>query len=182
MRLGLDLDGCLHDFVRSLRTIVAAKLHRPHFMLPEPTCWEFWTEWGLTFEQWKECFDQGVEDGTLFGRFAPLDHGIVHTLGAEHEIHIVTHRPIEAHSTTCDWLERWRIPYDSITFTDDKTMVPTDVFVDDKPENVRALIDHGVDALLFDRRWNRGANAVGLRRVGSWQAFRDYVKALEVVA
>lgn len=183
MKLGLDCDGCFHDFVGSLRSIVMEYYPtRLRMTLPEPTCWEFWPEWGLTFEEWKACFDSGVADGTLFGSRGPLDHGIINQLAKDHEIHIVTHRPFEAEPITRDWLARWGFQYDSLTFTEDKTSVPVDVFLDDKPENVRALLDCGVDALLFDRRWNRGANAVGLRRVSGWPAFRDYVRALEAAA
>lgn len=182
MKLGLDLDGCFHDFVGSLRSIVSELHHLPYWRLPEPTCWEFWTEWNLTFDQWKACFDAGVESGVLFGRYGPLDHGVINTLARDHEVHIVTHRPEGAEATTREWLERWAIKHDSLTFSEDKTVVPVDVFLDDKPENVRALLAAGVDALLFDRRWNRGANAQGLRRVSGWPAFRDYVRALEVAA
>lgn len=179
MRIGIDLDGCAYDFVGALRSIVMETYPtRLRMTFPEPTCWEFWTEWGLTFEEWKACFDSGAADGSLFGWLAPLDHGIISKLGQDHEIHVVTHRPEAAEATTRDWLERWRIRYDTLTFSDDKTSVPTDVFIDDKPENVRALLDNGVDALLFDRRWNRGANAVGLRRVSGWPAFRDYIKEI----
>ena len=93
-----------------------------------------------------------------------------------HSIHIVTHRPAEAHATTRRWLREHNILHDSLTFSEDKTVVKTDVFIDDRPENVEALLAKGVQAVLYDRPWNQHAD--GLPRVNTLVQFRDFVKAV----
>jgi len=51
-------------------------------------------------------------------------------------------------------LERDGIKYHSLTFSGDKTIVRTDMMVDDKPENYNALRAVGTDAYLLTRPWN----------------------------
>lgn len=178
MRVGVDLDGVTHNFVGGLRAVVSDVRKIPHYLLPVPRQWNFWTEWGLTFEEWKECFDEGVRRETMFAHGGPLDHGIINRLHETHSIHIVTHRPDEAYATTKRWLREHGVRFDSLTFSEDKTSVPTDVFIDDRPKNVAELVAAGCKAVLFDQPWNRGEDADGLHRIYSWREFRDYIKAV----
>lgn len=178
MRVGLDCDGVIYDFVSALRARIAKARHQPQHQLADPTCWEYWDEWSLTEKEWRTHFAAGVKDGDLFNRRSrPLDHGAINVIYNTHSVHIVTDRPKGAHGPTRDWLHKNRIRYDTLTFTSDKTTVPTDVFLDDKPENVEALLAVGVDAVLLDRPWNRGPNANGLHRVYNWREFIKFIKA-----
>lgn len=177
MRVGWDCDGVIYPFVQALRSVVERRTRvRRHY--PEPKQWDFWEDWGMSFAEWKEHFDAGVADGSLFTWGSPLDHGLINQMHALHSIHFVTHRPPEARAATFSWFRQHAIRYDSLTFTEDKTEVDTDVFIDDKPENVEALCAAGVDAVLLDRPWNRGPNSKGLHRVYTLREFRDFVKAV----
>lgn len=177
MRVGIDLDGVTYDFVGALRARIAKARRQPQAQLGDPTCWEYWDEWSMNEDEWKQHFAAGVKAGDLFSRGKPLDHGSINLIHSMHSVHIVTDRPRGAHGATRDWLSKHNILYDSLTFTADKTSVPTDVFVDDKPENVEALEAVGVDAVLFDRPWNRGPGSKGLHRIHGWGEFRQFVKA-----
>lgn len=175
MRVGWDLDGVVYPFVESLRAVVERRT-RVRKPLPVPKQWDFWLDWGMTFEEWKAHFDAGVADGSLFTHGGPLDHGIINRMHETHTIHIITHRPPEAHATTRAWLRHHNILYDSLTLTMDKAEVKVDVAIDDKPENVEAYEAAGVAAVLYDRPWNQRAD--GLHRVYSLREFRDFVKAV----
>ncbi len=176
MRIGVDLDGVTFDFVRSLRMEVVATTGRYRASLPTPTQWNFWHDWGMSKQEWRAHFNNGVKRGTLFGLGTRLDHGLIDQLFLSHSIHIVTHRPEGAARTTETWLARHGVRYDTLTFTEDKTLVPVDVAIDDKPDNVRALLAEGTAAVLYDRPWNQ--EATDLPRVGSWSEFAQHVKVV----
>lgn len=73
-----------------------------------------------------------------------------------HEIHIITARMIDqfgplTEQNTYEWLADQELPYDTITFSHDKTCVDVDIFLDDKVENVDAVLATGAEAwLLYD--------------------------------
>ena len=175
MRVGWDLDGVVYPFVESMRHVVLRRT-RVGKPLPTPKQWDFWHDWQMTQDEWDDHFEAGVADGSLFTFGGPMDHGIINQMHDTHTIHIVTHRPEGARPTTRAWLRQHGIRYDSLTFSEDKTVVKTDVFIDDRPENVEALLAKGVRAVLYDRPWNQHAD--GLPRVNTLVQFRDYVKAV----
>lgn len=155
MRIGIDLDGPVYDFVASLADFINWATSRPFSELGPATKWDFYKDWGYTFEEYTQFVKYGVELGTVFGSGMPKSgaRGAIRTLhAAGHTIHIVTNRAISprAQELTVRWLAKWEIPYDSLTFSNDKTIVHTDYFIDDLPANVDALRAVGVQAFLLD--------------------------------
>lgn len=53
-----------------------------------------------------------------------------------------------------------------IVITDDKTFVPGDLLIDDRP--YKTPTDAIWTQVVFDRTWNRGPEAAGLRRLNGW--------------
>lgn len=178
MRVGVDLDGVVSGFSEPNGGFVHYLNSLGHTQTPPPQTWEFWTEWGLSFEEFKEHFANGVEAGIIF-HCDPLlpgaRQGINSLKRAGHTIHIVTDRQFpRAPELTMGWLTRHGIPYDSITFSRDKTIVDVDAYIDDRVENVRdvrAVVPPLTKDLvvLRDRPWNRYDDK--LPRVTSWRQF-----------
>ncbi len=48
-------------------------------------------------------------------------------------------------------------------------------FVEDRLETCRALVQDGIQPLLFDQPWNRGADALEFPRLESWMQLRAWV-------
>lgn len=176
LRIGIDLDGVVHDFVGAYREFRQWVLTDRHTM-PEPTRWDFCEEWNVD----KADFRQHIhsEPAVFQGRPYPgaID-GLRQLADAGHSIHIVTHRPASQVRTTCEWLERWEVPFDTLTFAEDKTIAKVDVFLEDNVENYEALRDAGVQAFLMDRPWNRDADADHHRVVG----WADFLSAVGKIA
>lgn len=64
------------------------------------------------------------------------------------------------------WLAReFKIHHSKVVFTEDKSVLTGDLFVDDKAEHVRAA---DMPALLWDRPWNRSARDLDDVRVAAW--------------
>ena len=146
-----------------------------------PKTWQVFEEYGCTAEQWWATLREATVDGSLYlGDPYP---GAVNALwrleAAGHHLHLVTargtHTPdpelrglIEA--ATHRWVAEWHLPYDSLTFSADKTVVPADFGVDDNVGNYDALERAGVASFLVNRSWNEPHDD-GRRRVDSLAAF-----------
>ena len=162
MRIGLDLDGCLYNFEDSVRQYLAGHGY-PRELMPDPERWSFHEDWGLTLEAFKTTCNRGVNDGVIFNYGRPYD-GVTESVqrirDAGHTIHVITARfygePGVAQMLTVSWLARYSIPFDTITFSHDKTVVPTDFMIEDNIRNYDALEEAGTCAVLMDRAWNRG--------------------------
>lgn len=177
LRIGVDLDGVVYDFVDSFRRYLVGIGHALD-ALPEPNVWEMWEAWGMGKDEWLAHFSAGIESGEIFGSGAPY-RGAAEVLDnlslAGHAIHIVTHRNVhpDAIGLTAKWLDRHDIWHDTLTFSADKTVVPCDIFIEDNIDNARALDVAGTCAVLMDRAWNQ--NAPGIKRVSNWGEFQKMV-------
>lgn len=160
MRIGIDLDGVCFDFGGSLSRFLKAR-YPGQYNISDPTRWEFYLDWGMTEEEFIQRCHEGVDAGYVFGGdvmdMAPGAINFIRSLG--HTIHIVTDRkfgrqPQASEWATQQWLYSHGIEYDTLTFSGDKTCVPTDMFIEDKLSNYDALKAAGVDVYLADRPWN----------------------------
>lgn len=182
-RVGIDLDGVCYDFAGALRYYLVSEHGFSAEAMPEPTCWEFYSnDWNITSGEFVSFCDAGVNAGVIFTHGDPIEDAanqLRRLRAAGHTIHIITDRSFGANDgeasreATKAWLRLHGIPYDTLDFTADKTSVPTDVMIDDKVENVDALILADCDALLLDRPWNRDGRHRD--RVVSLEKFVDYV-------
>lgn len=167
MRVGLDMDGVIYNFVEDLRDYLTNNLHRSPETLPEPDRWEFWTDWNMSFKQFKYVMESGIESGELFANGPMYDgaEGINYLTSKGHTVHILTHRDHRVEQRTYDWFASKGLTVHSITLNGDKTAEEFDIYFDDKPENVAAVLEAGRKAFLLDRPWNQKAKEA---RVFGW--------------
>ena len=130
-------------------------------------------------EFYKLC-SQGIDDGHIYLSGEPAEgfvKALKHLRKNMHTIHICTARMIgrKDASNTIEWLQKHKVPYDSITFGSDKTIVDVDVFLEDKPKNFFALENYGIRSFLFDQPYNRDVDTEF--RVTSWEDFANKVEA-----
>jgi hypothetical protein len=172
MRLGIDLDGCLYPWVESLRKEAEVRGFLRSNM-PEPTRWEFWEDWGMTYQEFKAVFTSGVNAGHIFAHGKPEQGGLL-ALGAlkadGHTLHIISNRSVGHLSlvNTAEWIDAYQVPYDTFTLAADKTIIKTDIAIDDYTVNLNALRDAGTRAVCFDRPWNQDWDG---ERVPTWIQF-----------
>jgi 5'(3')-deoxyribonucleotidase len=189
VRIGIDSDGCVFDFVGNLRDFLVTHHGRDPAHLPPAQCWDFYKGalddggWGMTSEEFLRYCHEGVDAGFIFRTGEPIPGAIealeeLRSLG--HTIHIVTNRHFGTKSiqNTEDWYRERKIPFDSMTFAKDKTIVRTDVFLDDFTDNYDQLQNAGLHPVFFDQPWNRHHSG---RRVFSWDEFVAYVKIREEI-
>lgn len=179
-RWGIDIDGVLYDFGASMQHY----LHTQGWhegSLSDPTHWDFHEAWGMDRKEFYRHFDEGVDAGVVFiyGSIYPEALKLMKKLRKKKQyIHICTHRLRNGDRSvhnTMDWLKREKVPFDTITFAEDKTSANVDVFIEDNMKNFLALREAGVGAFLIDRPWNRELDTP--HRVFSHEEFYQRARA-----
>jgi FMN phosphatase YigB (HAD superfamily) len=161
----LDVDGVLYPLPELFTPYAADRLGRDLEL--DTTNWEFYTEWGLGYDDFVELLGEGVRERKLWWTGAPYDDVVpaIHRLrGAGHRLHLVTARDVrgieaEALDATEHWLQRHGIAVDTITLAQDKTVVldrlgldpRSCVAVDDGPHYIAAFEEIGVYGIVLDR-------------------------------
>lgn len=180
MRIGWDLDGVEYDFAESVRRAVQ------YFGMDLPLCegepddWYFYRAWGLSDSDFVDLCNRGADAGIIFaGNRRPGGReAMARVRAAGHSIHIITDRAFGSHpsiseKTTRLFLEEHGYEYDSLTFSADKTVVPTDYFIEDKIGNYDALDSVGTRVFLINRPWNMLSD--NRRRVNSLDEFASHL-------
>jgi len=52
------------------------------------------------------------------------------------------------------FLQKHKIKYDNIIFSEKKEELDYDVFIDDSPHNAKKIFDHGKSVFLYNQPWN----------------------------
>ncbi|CAN5597168.1 hypothetical protein BH24ACT5_BH24ACT5_17600 [soil metagenome] len=182
LRLGIDLDGVVCDFNAGWMD-----LHRSEFgseLEPDMVVgWDNLHELGgfadmRAFWRWA----QGTEDRpSIFRHLEPYPDALdtMHALrGAGHRVVIVTAKPDWAIPDTLRWLADHEVPTNEIHIVYDKYRIDCDVYLDDSPIVLPALVEHRREATVcrMVRPWNAAVD--GTADVADWPAFRAVVEDL----
>jgi 5'(3')-deoxyribonucleotidase len=86
----------------------------------------------------------------------------------------VPHFHRDAASQTIDWLDHHGIPYRDLCLLPDKAAVGADLYIDDGPDNVRALRGKGHKTIVFSNPTNRDLDGP---RAENWEEVEQLVLA-----
>lgn len=178
MRLGIDLDGVVADF----NTGWTRRYNREFGTQLTP---EMITEWGsmvpLTrFGSIDDFWEWARNDGGdgLFHRLPTYPGAVdaLHRLDEEHDIVVITTKPHWAYTETFLWLADHGIPATEVHITEEKWWIACDVYLDDGPHNLEALVRERPDRTVcrFVRPWNRPV--AGVTDVDGWDTFVSLVE------
>ncbi len=186
LRLGIDLDGVVADFnagwIRRYNDEFSARLHPA-----QVTHWEGVTP--LThFADMEEFWSwaRGADEATpsVF-RHLPLYDGsvpVLRALARHHRLVIISSKPDWAIPDTLEWLAEHRIPSREIHFVWDKASVDCDVYLEDAPHNLEALVAAHPERTVcrMVRAWNDPV--AGAVDVHGWQEFAAAVREVSEAA
>jgi phosphoglycolate phosphatase-like HAD superfamily hydrolase len=161
----LDVDGVLYPLPELFTPFAAERLGRELEL--DTTNWEFYTEWGLGYDDFVELLGEGVRERRLWWSGAPYSDvapAVARIRAAGHEIHVVTARDVsgieaEAFDATEHWLARHGLEVDTINLAQDKTVVVerlgldprSCIAIDDGPHYIASFNAIGVYGLVLDR-------------------------------
>jgi 5'(3')-deoxyribonucleotidase len=176
LRLGIDLDGVVADFnagwMERYNRDFSANLHHSQVV-----SWDGMVD--LThFPSMDEFWEWARAGSTSIFRDLPVFPGALETmadLGHEHRIVIISSKFDWAIPDTLAWLAEHSVQAPEIHFVWDKTSVACDVYLDDGPHNLEALVAARPEALIcrMVRSWNRPVP--GTIDVADWPHFRRVV-------
>lgn len=178
MRIGVDIDGVVADFVTPFLLLVKKRyglvlrqqdiyVHDLHLVLGIPR---------------GEAMDLVHE--TIRCDLQPYPGAIrgLARLRRDHEVMLVTSRPRDMMDVTRRWLSRRNIPHDRLLQFQEgskhRSEHPFDVFVDDHLREALALVGKVPHIIVLDRPWNRTFNVAGvLKRARNWREVVSIVEA-----
>ncbi|MCP3974184.1 MAG: hypothetical protein GY720_06800 [bacterium] len=178
MRLGIDLDGVVANFIRGW--MLRYNLEFGANLTEELV--DHWDAAGdLThfddlsdFWQWAGGSGHGP---TVFRNLEPYPGalGALNDLAACHDIVVLTMKPDWAAPDTYAWISDHRIPTREIHLLRKKWQVDCDIYLDDSPFAVPSLVKHRPDAIVcrFVQPWNEPV--AGAVDVYGWDEFVSLV-------
>lgn len=181
MIIGWDSDGVLYKFTKAYHSWMNTNHGMSLDLNVEAQTWDWFLEWGQSVEEFKETMDESVDAGHLFWTGELYEPQIAQNIrdlkAAGHENHLVTYRFSGvskcAKQATESFYAAQGIEFDSITYSKDKSVIKSDVFLEDNLVNYDALEAAGVTSYLINRPYNLLDD--NRRRVNSVQEFTDMI-------
>ena len=192
--VGLDVDNVLFPFSEGYAAWAEViKGLKPGTLDPEPRHWSWYKDWGWTTEEFLDVYIEAIKNG--FWLYPAARPGALYTAwwlnSRGHEIRYVSDRavqgtrecitPTAAETLTSAWLEKEGFPqvYGNVIITGDKASVKTDIILDDKPENIDAVLDtRHAFPVLWEQSHNLDAPSY-MTRASTWRSFRLRVEEME---
>lgn len=193
LRIAVDLDNTSGDYEGGLRQKIAKILNVPESEINEkfPMVHDYamgnngWHQMD-TQEKFFALHSQAVEDGLFSDMVAYPNVSEVlwrcHGLG--HHIRVVTARFLKPGDryvvgrTTFEWLDKNQIPVDDIAFTEHKTDIDADVYIDDSPSNIRRLRAAGKTVIIFHQEYNKDFDGL---RAHNWIEVEQIIAELAAI-
>jgi uncharacterized HAD superfamily protein len=178
--LGLDLDGTTADFVAGLREVMISAWDLPaeeyvqKERLEEPDEFDMWrgnNAWFKDKEEFLSYFLKAQKDGLY--KELPVFYGARDTLvelkEAGFEITAITARDSAYIVDTQSWVTENSLPIEEIVYAGDKKyLLPqVDIFIDDAPHVIQALLDNNKKVIIYDQEWNRHIE-IDAPRITEW--------------
>ena len=165
MRIGIDCDGVLRDFIPDLINKIKETNpeHADKIGIPNSWNWEDWLPFWTDDETEEYVFGNHFEE--LFGPEANVipssleDWPKLKEWAKEkgHELVLVSAQRENCKELTTQWLQRWGFVFDEMHYTHDKWSVDVDVLIDDSPAKLgmfkKKSVNNGVP-IVFCQTWN----------------------------
>ena len=166
MRIGIDCDGVLRDFIPDLVNKIKETNpeHSDEILVPNSWDWEQWLPFWTEDETEDYVFVQHYKE--LFGRDStPIkeaveDWSVLREWANEngHELVLVSAQRDNCKDITREFLDKNGFDFDEYNFTHDKWSIDVDVLVDDSPSKLDKFKDRSVAygrPICMSQTWNQ---------------------------
>ena len=166
MRIGIDVDGVLRDFITAFKSVVGQEY--PNAKIPESiSTWKFEDDiTDLSREQIKEIYKekfckQCFQEALPFSEAVPAFWTLEKWAEREgHELVIVTSQVPENRHYTLSWLGKYNLNPKQVIFAKGKYkwIEDIDYLIDDSPVNHKYWVENREDKdnfIVFDRSYNQ---------------------------
>lgn len=153
--LGIDIDGVLNY----LHLYLIREIKKAFNINANIKNYDLFKSCGIT-EKEKNKFYENTRY-SLFNKLQPEWRcaEYLYEINKQYNIYIITARPYEIEQDTLDWLYKWNIPFDDITFDagsklDACKKLQVTYMIEDSPWNVKLLNTNKINTFIFDRPYN----------------------------
>ncbi len=186
--INVDVDGVLYDFHSEMERLGTFYFTRG--VMPPPTQWHVWFDWGISRERWWRFFGWAISQGVFRNGDAIEDGRGINAIKMwsedGHRVRLVTskggptnHLVAIAQRDCISWLEQEGVlPFVEVAFTGgDKSGYLADVIIDDQP-NLK-WCQEGARNLMLAQPWNVTTDHPlgGVLRVANWE---DLITNVEI--
>jgi 5'(3')-deoxyribonucleotidase len=177
LRLGIDLDGVVADFNTGWMTRYNDE-YGTNLTSDQVTHWGAMiplTHFASITDFWRWARN---DDGPGLFRHLPMlpgAHSALERLSKHHQIVIITTKPRWANAETFSWIGDNAIPTREVHIIGKKWLIDCDIYLDDGPHNLEALVAHRPDRVVcrFVQPWNDAIP--GVVDIDSWETFENVV-------
>ena len=182
--LGLDLDGCVADFVGHMRKVFAEWSGRDINSIDTKPKYGM-EEWGLLAGEYERLHRFAVTQRNLFAEMKPIEGApqSLRRLSTEGVwIRVATHRLFipNFHATaaqqTIQWLEENDIRYWDLCLIEDKAAIRANLFIEDNPSNIHRLLEQGTDVICMTNPTNQDDTSI-TQRANNWSEAENLIRA-----
>lgn len=175
MKIGIDIDGVISDFVTTFRKVVKDK-YGIEFAYEDITQHDLYKVLGIDKDEAKqliyETFDHdlGFQAGAIEG---------IKELHKHHEIVLVTARTVKKRELTERWLSKHAIQYHKLVFLEEGSKHSLenegfDAIIDDHLEEIVNWMGKIPLVLVFNHPWNKSVNIKNnFERVYDWSGILE---------
>ena len=181
LNLCIDIDGTVTE---PYYWLARANRYFGRELKPEDiTVYEIHKALGIDQDDYDEFYELY---GKLLHKEAEARFGASETirdLYRRHSIHFVTAREEKLRDTSIEWLERHKMPMDSICLLGHPNKVEkakelkSDLFIEDSYSNALQLAKAGFEVLLIDCSYNKGPLPQNVTRVKNWFEIAEIAEA-----
>lgn len=182
--LGLDLDGCVADFVGHMLEVFAEWSGQEIDKIEKRPTYGM-KEWGLVEGEYERLHRFAVTQRNLFAEMKPIAGApqALRRLSTEGVwIRVATHRLFipNFHATaaqqTIQWLEANDIRYWDLCLIEDKSAIRANLFIEDSPSNIHRLLAQGTDVICMTNPINEGDKSI-TQRASGWAEAEGMIRA-----
>ena len=166
MRIGIDCDGVLRDFIPDLINSVKEThpQHADKIKTPNSWEWESWLPFWTEEETEKYVFEDnfldffGVEASPIKSSVEDWPKLVQWAKENDHQLILVSAQREHCKEPTTEWLQRWGFMFDEMHYTKHKWSIDVDVLIDDSPEKLKIFNDRSVNygnAICYKQSWNK---------------------------
>ena len=170
--IGIDIDGVIVDIGNAMLPLLTKVCARP-VAYKDLCSWDLGEALDIDEQTMNHVWKQLLDSDAL--RYAPPIDGAINSLSrlSEHEIWLVTSRPISTQTLTLSWLQDNKVHYDQIVFgrRGDKSSAGPKfrVFIEDFLDEATTIAQAGIFTILFDQPWNQALKLPGnCKRATNW--------------
>ena len=165
MKIGIDCDGVLRDFISDLKDNIKENYpeHADKIKTPETWNWEDWLPFWTEEESEKYIFEDnyldffGVDASPIMSSVEDCPKLVEWAKENEHELVLVSAQRPQCKEPTREWLKKYGFDFDKIIFTHDKWKADVDVLVDDSPDKMKEFKEKSVNngnPICMKQTWN----------------------------